>query len=232
MDYSEVYEKVASQVKQIVVLNQNAEVLSFGTAFVVGDGTLLLTCSHCINMSNGQRLALLEYDKLIDIPLDVIVDDQQNDFALLKTTENLGKGLNVIDSKDIKVGNEIFTIGFPYQLITKRTLTAGYVASLYDNSIRINNSVNNGNSGGPLFDKEGNVIGIVNAKMGSLSKFLQKVSQKSTNGVFVNFGGIDPIGTMKQMIVEMQQNLNLGIGYAISTNFIKNKNTEIAKIIK
>ena len=232
MDYSEVYEKVASQVKQIVVLNQNAEVLSFGTAFVVGDGTLLLTCSHCINMSNGQRLALLENDKLIDIPLEVLIDDQQNDFALLKTTENLGEGLNVIDSKDIKVGNEIFTIGFPYQLVTKRTLTAGYVASLYNNSIRINNSVNNGNSGGPLFDKEGNVIGIVNAKMGSLSKFLQKVSQKSTDGVSVNFGGIDPIGTMKQMIVEMQQNLNLGIGYAISTNFIKNKNPEIAKIIK
>lgn len=232
MDYSEVYEKVASQVKQIVILNQSNQILSSGTAFVVGDGTQLLTCSHCIQVGSGQRLVLLEYDKIIDIPLDVIVDDQQNDFALLKTTENLGKGLNVIDSKDIKVGNEIFTIGFPYQLITKRTLTAGYVASLYDNSIRINNSVNNGNSGGPLFDKEGNVIGIVNAKMGSLSKFLQKVSQKSTNGVFVNFGGIDPIGTMKQMIVEMQQNLNLGIGYAISTNFIKNKNTEIAKIIK
>lgn len=232
MDYSEVYEKVASQVKQIVVLNQNAEVLSFGTAFVVGDGTLLLTCSHCINMSNGQRLALLEYDKLIDIPLKVLIDDQQNDFALLKTTENLGEGLNVIDSKDIKVGNEIFTIGFPYQLVTKRTLTAGYVASLYDNSIRINNSVNNGNSGGPLFDKEGNVIGIVNAKMGNLSKFLQNVSQKSTDGVSVNFGGIDPIGTMKQIIVEMQQNLNLGIGYAISTNFIKNNKPEIAKIIK
>ena len=90
--------------------------------------------------------------------------------------------------------------------------------------------MNNGNSGGPLFNRNGEVIGIVNAKLGSLSRFLDNI-EKAKPQAFMQIGGIDPVQTIQQMLREMKQNLNLGIGYAIPSDTISQLSPLIKSLI-
>lgn len=81
-----------------------------------------------------------------------------------------------------------------------------------------------------MFNSEGELVGVINAKHGSLSNFLKQVQNSNSGGVMMSIGGIDPVQTLKQLIKEMQNNLNLGIGYAIPINELK-KYTEFNDII-
>ena len=96
---------------------------------------------------------------------------------------------------------------------------------------RIDASVNHGNSGGPLFNSVGELVGVVNAKHGSLSNFLQQV-QNATPGASVSIVGINPIQVIQQLIGEMQRNLNLGIGYAIPTDHIGSLSSLVGNAIQ
>src|SRR5206468_1853922 len=110
-------------------------------------------------------------------------------------------------------------VGFPMG-VSEQTLFSAHIASIAGDHLRIDASVNHGNSGGPLFDFDGKQIGVVNAKHGSLSQFLIQVRDAKGGGrMFI--AGIDPVKTIQVLIEEMQKNLNLGIGYAIPTARIK-----------
>ena len=130
-------------------------------------------------------------------------------------------------SKSVEIGNEVFTVGFPYSFPSEKTLTSGNVAAFEDGWIKIDTSVNNGNSGGPLFNINGEIVGIVNAKLGTLSKFLESV-EKAKPQIHMSIGNIDPVEIIQQMLREMKQNLNLGIGYAVPTDTI----ADITPIVK
>ena len=119
----------------------------------------------------------------------------------------------------LEIGNEVFTVGFPYSFAGEKTLTTGHVAAFENGLIKIDTSVNNGNSGGALFNTNGEIVGIVNAKLGSLSAFLKNVEQAKPQAS-MSIGGIDPVQTIQQMIREMRRNLNLGIGYAVPSDTI------------
>lgn len=98
-------------------------------------------------------------------------------------------------------------------------MTVGNIAAFENNLIKINTSVNNGNSGGPLLNLNGEIVGVVNAKLGRLSDYLQSIEQQRPQAC-IQIAGVDPMQVIQQMIREMQQNLNLGIGYAIPTSRI------------
>lgn len=210
MDYSYVYEMVEQSVVQVVQLNCKNQIISRASGFIVGDGRLVLTCSHCCNphVANGRL-----YNNHVQLGR-IIINDIQNDIAVLEFEDKLGEPLKVVDSSYLKIGNDVFTIGFPYH--GSKTLIVGNVASFENEFIKINASVNNGNSGGPLFNLNGEVIGVVNAKLGNVSRSLQEMLNRNCN-VNVNIGGIDPIKAIQDMIRDMQRNLNLGIGYAVPT---------------
>ena len=130
-----------------------------------------------------------------------------------------------------KIGNEVFTVGFPYKFKSEKTLTVGNVAAFEDGLIKINTSVNNGNSGGPLLNMNGEIIGVVNSKLGRLSVFLESI-EKQNPQAFMKIGGVDPIQVIQQMIREMQQNLNLGIGYAIPSIKVAAVTDIVSQIMK
>ena len=95
-----------------------------------------------------------------------------------------------------------------------------HVASVTSSALRIDVSVNHGNSGGPLFNLDGHQVGVVNAKHGTLANFLTKMKTMAPSAQ-ANIGGFDAVGSIRMLISEMERNLNLGIGYAIPTDFIR-----------
>lgn len=229
MDYSNVYKKIASSVVNIIQVDSNKTCQGFASGVLIDDGSKVLTCSHCVNsnLTNGI------YDKSKDLyqPGKIIFDDHNNDIAILDMGNVVGTAATVKSSSILEIGNEVFTVGFPYIFPGEKTLTSGHIAAFEDRLIKIDTSVNNGNSGGALFNTNGEVIGIVNAKLGSLSDFLKNVEQVQPKA-YVSIGGIDPIEIIQQMLREMSQNLNLGIGYAIPTDLIANISPFIKSIIK
>ena len=95
-----------------------------------------------------------------------------NDVALLKIDATGLQTVTIGDSDQIEVGEEVIAIGNPLGELTF-TMTAGVVSALDReintdgkpiNMLQTDVAINSGNSGGPLFDMNGNVIGITSAK--------------------------------------------------------------------
>ena len=232
MDYSSVYKKVKDSIVN-VVFKQGPNAFSTATGVLIDDGSKILTCAHCV--SQTQQNVVFDRKTQKAIPVSIIFYGNPNiniqDIAILQASSTLGKGLPIIHSANMEIGNEIFTIGFPYTFTSEKTLTSGNIAAFESGLIKIDTSVNNGNSGGPLFNSNGEIVGIINAKLGSLSEFLDSVEQAQTH-ITIRMGGIDAIKTIQQMLREMKKNLNLGIGYAVPTDTIANNIPLIKSIIK
>ena len=100
-----------------------------------------------------------------DIPAEVIGYDKVFDLALLKITKNSNTKLIFGRSPEVNLGDRIYAIGNPLGI--KNTVTAGIISNkdLYlfqlGKALQIDAAVNPGNSGGPLIDENGQVIGIV-----------------------------------------------------------------------
>lgn len=215
MDYSSVYKKVEKSIVNVIQLSGTSAV-STSTGTIIGDGTYVLTCSHCVNtmLQNGIFIKPNTF-----IPGTIVFNDSDMDIAILQFPSSLGEGIKIVSSDKMEIGNEIFTVGFPYSFPSEKTLTAGNIAAFEKNLIKIDTYVNNGNSGGPLFNIEGEIIGVINTKLGRLSKFLEDV-EKAKPQAFMQIGGIDPVKTIQEMLRQMSRDLNLGIGYAVPTSRI------------
>jgi serine protease Do len=139
-----------------------------GTAFVVGAEGWMLTCAHVMGQEkvgtitlNGQRLLA-----------DVVKSDAKADLALLKLREPLPAGTAVLPfrtaAKPTTMGEDVFTIGYPLSRMLGNTarMSRGLLsatAGLRDNQqeVQVSAEIHPGNSGGPLLDKDGQVIGVV-----------------------------------------------------------------------
>lgn len=230
MDFSNSYEKIKNSVVNILAL-QNGQTISSGTGIIIGDGNIAITCAHCI-IDNTQIVARFSGSSSGFIG-NIKIINRELDIAVLVFPQVIGPGVKTKDSSSIKIGNEAFVVGFPNN-INKITALSANIAGFEEinnyNFIRIDCSVNHGNSGGPLFNCHGELIGIVNAKHGSLSQFLIQV-QNARPGASMTIGGINPVATIQKLIEEMQKNLNLGIGYAIPINIIGEIDKDLKPLI-
>ena len=217
MDYSNVYKKVAASVVNVIQVNSDRTCRDFATGVLIGDGSKVLTCSHCVN-SNFINAIYKKSNNQFQSG-NIVFNDIHNDIAILDMGTVIGNASPIKTSTSLEIGNEVFTVGFPYSFAGEKTLTTGHVAAFENGLIKIDTSVNNGNSGGGLFNTNGEIVGIVNAKLGSLSAFLKNVEQAKPQAS-MSIGGIDPVQTIQQMIREMRRNLNLGIGYAVPSDTI------------
>ena len=226
MDYSGVYKKVVQSIVNVIQVNEGRAV-STGTGTIINDGSYVLTCSHCINaqFSNGIFIKPNTF-----ISGTIAYNNPDIDIAILQFPHSLGKGLPIVSSDKMEVGNEIFTVGFPYSFPSEKTLTAGNIAAFEDGLIKIDTSVNNGNSGGPLLNVDGELVGVINTKLGRLSKFLEEVEQAKPQA-FMTIGGIDPVKTIQEMLRQMSKHLNLGIGYAVPTSQIASASTIVRDLL-
>jgi S1-C subfamily serine protease len=151
--------------------------LSTGTGFVVAAGRAL-TNHHVINECRGLRVRNAGGTELA---ARVIASDRGRDLALLEVPADAGPALPFRRDGNLRRGEGVVTYGFPLAglLSSGPTLTTGEIsalAGLADNQqqFQISAPVQPGNSGGPLLDMAGNVVGVVVSKLNA-----QRVAQRT-----------------------------------------------------
>lgn len=140
-----------------------------GSGFVISPDGYVVTNNHVIENADEIKVSLYDgssYDA------ELVGTFAENDVALLKVDGKDLPCVSIGDSDKLEVGDEVIAIGNPLGQLTF-TMTAGYVSAL-DRTINIDGNpinmlqtdaaINSGNSGGPLFDMSGSVIGITTAK--------------------------------------------------------------------
>ena len=138
------------------------EFSSLGSGFVISEDGFIVTNNHVVENASDIQVTFTDGTK---IEAELIAADAETDLALLKVDANNLNYLEFGDSDTAKVGNWVMAIGNPHGL--GGTVTAGIVSARgrmlggrYDDFIQTDASINRGNSGGPLFDLDGKVIGV------------------------------------------------------------------------
>ena len=138
---------------------------SLGSGFIIDEAGIVVTNFHVIE--NAEEITVTLSDETV-FTAEVLGQDQKTDIAVLKIDPG-DTELTAVpfgDSDSLRVGDWVLAIGNPFGL--GGTVTAGIVSARgrdigngpYDDFIQTDASINRGNSGGPLFNVEGEVIGI------------------------------------------------------------------------
>jgi serine protease Do len=137
---------------------------SLGSGFIIDASGLVVTNNHVIADADEITIILNDGSKL---KAEIIGRDLKTDLALLKVKPDKPlKAVQFGDSEKLRLGEWVVAIGNPFSL--GGTVTAGIVSARnrdinsgpYDNYIQTDAAINRGNSGGPLFNLNGEVIGI------------------------------------------------------------------------
>lgn len=149
---------------------QKRKASALGSGFIIDAKGIVVTNNHVIQ---GAEDILVRVDGDKEYKAKVIGTDPLSDIAVLKIeTKDKFKPVKFGDSDNARIGDWVIAIGNPFGL--GGTVTSGIISarnrsiglSRYEDYIQTDASINVGNSGGPLFDMNGNVIGINTAILG------------------------------------------------------------------
>ncbi|RYB07215.1 Do family serine endopeptidase [Lichenibacterium ramalinae] len=169
---------------------------SLGSGFIIDGAGIVITNNHVIEGANDITVILTDGTKL---KAEVVGKDSKVDVAVLKVTPTHPlKSVPFGDSDAMRVGDAVMAVGNPFGL--GGTVTAGIVSARnrnidsgpYDNYIQTDASINKGNSGGPLFDMKGEVIGINTAIL-------------SPSGGSIGIGFATPSDTVLPIIAQLRE---------------------------
>ena len=186
---TEIYQRDASGVVAIKAVTPEGE--DSGTGVVLNESGLILTNNHVISEASNISVSpgkSASYSR----PATLVGADANSDLALIKINPSgLGlKPLKLTSSSSVEVGDPVYAIGNPYGL--DETLTRGIVSALgreiqapdgasIKDAIQTDAALNPGNSGGPLLNEHGEVIGI-NSQIASDTASVEG-SQPGSTGV-------------------------------------------------
>ncbi len=169
---------------------------SLGSGFVIDASGIVITNNHVIADASEVMVIFTDGQKL---KAEVLGKDQKVDVAVLRVKpEKPLKAVKFGDSDKARVGDWVLAVGNPFGL--GGSVTAGIVSARnrnidsgpYDNYIQTDASINKGNSGGPLFNMDGEVIGINTAIL-------------SPSGGSVGIGFATPANTVQPVIEQLQK---------------------------
>jgi len=172
---------------------------SAGSGFIISADGYVLTNAHVVADTEEVTVTLSDRREL---PAKLIGTDENTDLALLKVNADQLPTLKLGDSDQLQVGEWVFAIGAPFGF--QHSATQGVISALsrslpdgtYVPFIQTDVAVNPGNSGGPLFDLDGNVIGI-NSQIYSRS------------GGYMGLSFAIPVNVAKNIVEQLKTN-----GYA------------------
>jgi serine protease Do len=137
---------------------------SLGSGFVIDPSGIVVTNNHVIAEADEVHVIFNDGTRL---KAEIVGRDQKTDLAVLKVNADRPlKSVKFGDSEKLRLGEWVIAIGNPFSL--GGSVTAGIVSARnrdinsgpYDNYIQTDAAINRGNSGGPLFNLDGDVIGI------------------------------------------------------------------------
>jgi len=137
---------------------------SLGSGFIIDASGIVVTNNHVISEADEVTVILNDGSRL---KAEIIGKDQKTDIALLRVKPDKPlKAVKFGDSEKLRLGEWVIAIGNPFSL--GGSVTAGIVSARnrdinsgpYDNYIQTDAAINRGNSGGPLFNLDGEVVGI------------------------------------------------------------------------
>ena len=174
-----------------------------GTGFLVDSRDTVVTNAHVVGSADTVQVQFGDRGQLIEGK--VLGKDTSTDIAVVRIdpATHSANPLPLADSSDVRVGDAVVAIGNPFGL--NRTATAGIVSATgrhisapngfdIDNVIQTDAAVNPGNSGGPLLDARGRVIGINS----------QIATAAGSNGN-VGIAFAVPVNTMRRVVPQLRQ---------------------------
>ena len=143
--------------------NPNSIIIGEGSGFFISSDGYIVTNYHVVQDSKSVTITM-DNGKVLDAK--VVGTDPKTDLALLKVQQPGDYPYVTLDKATPKIGDWVVCIGNPYGL--GGTVTAGIVSAKgrnigdgpYDRFLQIDAPINKGNSGGPAFDEEGQVVGV------------------------------------------------------------------------
>ena len=169
--------------------------MALGSGFLINDNGDILTNNHVVE--DGKRFMVEFSDKTI-AEAKLVGSDPQTDLALLHVDKKPNVApLTLADSDKLRIGDSVIAIGNPYGV--GQTVTTGIVSargrslgtSSYVDYIQTDAPINQGNSGGPLLDYAGHVVGVNSAIY-------------SPNGGSVGIGFAVPSNTVSQVVRQLR----------------------------
>jgi len=215
-DFVLIVKKIKPSIALVFAIDPTNKVYGKGSGFVI-ETDLLVTCNHVVSAQNAS--ILLQFPGSEEkISAKVVIRDVEHDLALLKFDKKEIKPLKICKLEEIKEGMPVIFAGYPLDLLSLTTHQGILSAITKDDTgnivYLIDGTVNSGNSGCPLMNELGEVIGIVNAKRREQSDLLAEVEKLNSGALSIH--GIDMINIYKALIA----NLQLGIGYAVPSVYI------------
>ena len=155
-------------------IQEGGNSVSSGSGIILTSDGIIATNYHVVKNASSILIQIQSSGKVHSYKAQIVIDDQINDLCLLKIVDDDFKNLPAIpynfSSQICDVGTNIFSMGYPMSSILGQEVkvTDGLISSKtgYKNNVvmyQISAPIQPGNSGGPLFDKKGNLIGITNA---------------------------------------------------------------------
>ena len=176
--------------------NSGEQLAGTGSGFIISADGYVITNYHVVEGATSLRVTTHLGD---EYPATLIGSDEINDVALLKVEATGLHAVQIGSSSDLLVGDMVVAIGNPLGELTA-TATVGYISGkdrsvttegTMINMLQTDAAINSGNSGGPLFNMKGQVIGITTAKYSGSS-----ASGASIEGI----GFAIPIDDVRNMI--------------------------------
>jgi S1-C subfamily serine protease len=236
MSVNEIYERAAPGVVQIASTSRASDAFSgntpdaLGSGFVIDKAGHIVTNFHVVEDADEIRVSFSNRDT---VGAELIGTDPSTDLAVLQVDADASAltPLPLGDSDDVRVGDPVVAIGNPFGL--DRTATAGIVSALQrlitapndfaiDHVIQTDAPINHGNSGGPLLNAHGEVIG-VNTQI--------QTGGVSTGNVGIGFAV--PSNTVEDVVAQILQtgrveHAYLGIaGRAVTDDFAETYNLPV-----
>lgn len=193
--------RIKSSATQIDFFNRESTSAALGSGVILSEDGYIVTNNHVID--GAQEVTVYIGDDL-ELPATLIGTDQKTDIALIKVEAHDLPYAKIADSDHIEIGDDAIAIGNP--LGSGISVTNGIVSAIHKeitinretmSLIQTNAEINSGNSGGGLFNINGELIGIVNAKTSSS----MSINSASVEGL----GYAIPSNTMVNVVKSLKE---------------------------
>ncbi len=213
--YQKAINKAIDTVVQITSESTSSQTNLFGqsmdqTSTALGSGVIISADGYIVtnnHVVSGATNVSVKLNDDSEYEATIIGTDAKTDLALLKIEATNLQYASLVDSDSLALGQEVVAIG---NSLGKGTSSTNGIISALNREVTINNytmtliltnaEINSGNSGGGLFDMNGNLVGIVNAKI------MSSLSSGTSSTTVEGMGYAIPANTVKTIVDELMNN--------------------------